>query len=1576
MANQEVYITTVKLNAEEAKNKLDELSKKVADLKQKKDTALKSGNMTLGDDIAKQIKKAEHELSQFKTATMNIEEVLNNLPSASISQIQKAMKALNAQMRNLPANSEEFKKLNSELTTLKGALDKAKNSGKEASPALQKLNEDSANAAGSFERTNKEAQFLYMTMKNLSKVSTNELTAAANILKTKMDAVSPDSGAYATYNSQLKLVNAEMERIRQKQQNINTLVNQYDREIDVSQKDMATVRRETELVHNTLSHMSTSSVRDLEYSFKIINEQMRGMNRGTVEFKKMTEEAKRLKTELSAIKYEGNSQPWMDKTANWFNKMQGIAISAFATFTGITMSIRKATSDFANMDQEITDARKYTDQSAEEAQRMNKDFQKMDTRSSREQLNQLAGAAGRLGEKSMYAAEEFVDGADKINLAMHDDLGDDAVEKIGKIAKMFGEDKKLGMRGALLAAGSAVNELSSSMSANASFVVDFSSHLSGIGLEANIASAKLMGLGAVMNRNAQEEATSSTVFSQLLTKMYQDPAKFAKLAGVEVKKFSNLVKTDANEALLRFLEAMKGRGGFDKLAPMFSSMGLEGTRAVGVLSMAAAKVDDIRKAQGIANQAYKDGTSVIREANMQNNTYQAQIDKNVKKLHDLNIELGQKLLPLVSHTITLGSVLIKILLALVDIIGKYKGTIITVTATLVVLNAQKIIDVTWSKLQVLWNDKIAVGLKKLYAIMIANPYAVIAVTVAAFIAIIHDWSDGNEKVIDTYGKLIEAEREAATSAKAEQNEVSALVSIARDETKSKTERLNAIKKLNDISPAYLSCLTLESINTAKADKAIRNYTNSILLNAKAMAIKQKIQDNEKLKLDEMEGLQKQLEITRDPLKVLFDGQATKDALDAMTNWLGVGAQNLVNGISHFVAHGDAKGFSESSIADDGYGTNMTQVVLNRHNKYMRTIEQSNRILVNEFKKTESEMLSGTPVDASENTNNINYVDPKEEKKRQAAERKAAAARKRAENEKERALRNADKVAKAETSKELAGNAEKYAKGLITYRQYINAQEQITLDGISKRKKIWAKEKTQYDNLLKEEVDATKSHDEKILDLNERDVEARRLAVAAQLNAMYEDRNSTMYMNEDELNESLYENDMSASADRLSLYQKGSQEYMNLASEMNQKEKDHQLEQERNYQEMLSQYREQFGVQDWKKQETIAINGLNTLHERGKVNETEYQEWMQKLQQYYRQKSAEEEAKLKGPGSKKELFDSNVNTAINEAKAAAGDAYDPEGKAGATSNPFVGQVRNYTNTVTQLKRLYQQDKINYATYQAAKRQVTSDFLTDLASQAQAAFESISNIMSAASNYYAAQSQYEQNITTKKYDAQIKKAGENSTRGKKLEDNKQKELAAIKTKYNKKEMKMQIAQAIAQTAVAAINAYASATKVAFWMGPVAAAMATAAGMIQIAAITKQQKAEETGYYEGGFTDGSDYHKKAGAVHQGEFVANHYAVRNPNILPTLRLLDLAQRNNTVGSLTQNDISSSLGQGASVIAPVVNVSTDNNELNTSLVELNNVISHLNAQITNGIYSTVVLDGPDGLDEQYTRYKKLMNNK
>lgn len=370
----------------------------------------------------------------------------------------------------------------------------------------------------------------------------------------------------------------------------------------------------------------------------------------------------------------------LSKMADGVNRYAAMGAGVVGALTGVALTARKCVDEYAEMEEAEAQVIKYTGMTRDEVKGLNEEFKEMDTRTAREKLNALAGDAGRLGITGKKDVLEFVDAADKINVALGEDLGDDAVKNIGKLAQMFGEDQKLGLRGAMLATGSAINEVAQNSSAAEAYLVGFTARVAGAANQAKVAQGDILGYASVLDQNMQQQEMAATAFQTLMMKMYQEPAKFAKIAGQSVEDFTSLIKKDANEAILQFLDTLNKKGGLDQLAPMFKEMGLDGVRASGVISTMAGKIDDIRKAQRLANDAYRDGTSIINEFNVQNNTVQAGLDKAKKHFKDVRVELGEKLQPVMKYMITTGGLTVKGLGTMISILWKYKGAIVAASA--------------------------------------------------------------------------------------------------------------------------------------------------------------------------------------------------------------------------------------------------------------------------------------------------------------------------------------------------------------------------------------------------------------------------------------------------------------------------------------------------------------------------------------------------------------------------------------------------------------------------------------------------------------------------------------------------------------------------------------------------------------------------------------------------------------------------------------------------------------------------------------------------------------------------------
>lgn len=1573
MARQEVYTTVIKLNSEEAKNRLKELEDRVARLKKAKQDAFSAGDSRLGASLAKDLKAAEREMKLFKNSTMSVKETLDNLSSASLGQLEKAARHLKGQMK-AASDPSDFAKLDAQLSKVK-----------EQMLALK----------GATRKADEEARRMTATVSNLKHASLNDLNFTAGRLRSQMADFDPNTTMYASRASQLKLVEAELERIRQSEQKVVTLMQKYDKEIDRTNVDIKETKRQMQLVNNTMANLKTSSIRDLEYSIKALNQQMHGMERGTEQFKQMELKAKQLKAELQAVRAEGVAQEsWIKRSADWFNRMQGLALGAVAVISGITFTVKKCVEEYAKMDDEMTNVRKYTGQAAEEVERMNEDFKKMDTRTPRQKLNQLAEDAGRLGITSTAAVEEFVDGADKINVALGDDLGDKAVSQIGKLAQMFGEDKTKGLRGAMLATGSAVNELAQNSSASAGYLVDFTARVAGVGKQAGFTQAQIMGLASVLDQNMQQDETAATAVQNLLAKMFQDSSKFAKIAGLNVKDFAKTLKEDANGALLQFLAAMRAKGGFADLAPMFEEMKMDGSRATGVLTVLADKLDDIKTAQNLANEAYSEGTSVLNEFETQNESVQAQLDKASKKFLDLSIELGQKLYPAARYCISAASLGVRALSTLVDFVKDYWRILIVLTAAIVTYTAVSKAKLIAEKAQMAWlnimilREKahlVLVGLKtsalKTMAIvqmaltreiklttaaqmlwnkvLLANPItaviAVVAGLTAAIVTLSKETSTAEQAQRDYNDAVTDANKQAAE----EEASIMRLVSAIQSNTTAESGRKAALEELNGkLMREHLGNITEEAVRTGQATRQIQSYIDMM---------------KKKIVID---GLQKKLaeSIAKQAEDEDLLGEANNDNRgywkrfwDRLNPFAGGKTQKL-----NFAA--DHKDQLLQSVERE---KQYQQKLIDKINEL-----ESQHFEVNDPEPWRNNGYNGKGNDGTiikqQRTTGTHQASDKERKARAKAEKTAAAEARKREAEAKRKQKQAADSIKAETNELMANNAKAYAEGKKTYQQFLDDRQNIQIKGFAKLKQLYGAESNEYKQLLDNQVTVVKQHDAAILKMNEQSIERERLQKEASIKAQYNDANSAIYQNDIALDEAIYQNDADAMQKRLALYNEGSEEWLDLKAEMEQASLDHQLQMQESYQNQLKELRQQFGKQDLQAQETMYLNGLDNLYKQGLIKEEEYQQMKLEITKQFAAQRAQIDADDHGAGSAQLKINDKSSEMVNSARAAAGES---QSTGNATlGGYFSSQVENYQNTMEKLKELYGNDKQNHAAYMQAKGKITSDFLNDLIEKTAVVYNGINGILSASSSYAQACSDLEQAKISKNYEKQIAAAGNNSKKKKKLEEKRNKELAAAKSKANKKAMKIEIAQAIASTAMSAINAYASAAAIptiGWTLAPIAAGMATAAGMIQLAAIKKQHQAEAAGYYEGGYTGGNRYRKEAGVVHEGEFVANHNAVNNSSIRPALDLIDRAQRSNTVGSLTADDITRSLGQGSStVVAPVVNVNNDNTEVRQSLDGVNAAVSRLTQTLDDGIEVEVPISGRRGLHRRLQDYQRILNNK
>ncbi len=404
------------------------------------------------------------------------------------------------------------------------------------------------------------------------------------------------------------------------------------------------------------------------------------------DWKKKTEKLKQYQNQMAKMQ-QGikmvNASFKTPKSSTWSNLKQLIPI---ASIVGIGNQLKstaeRAIETYTRLDDKMADVQKTTGMSKKEVKALDAELMKIDTRTSREDLLDLARVAGKLGVAKEEVAG-FVRATDQIRVALSEDLGDnveESIQMVGKLTSIFHLREEMGLERSLLAVGSAINSLGAASEANESYLVDFTNRTAGVAPQAKVSIQNVLGLGATLDQLGQTAEVAGTTYTQVITGMFKRTEAYAKVAGMSISEFSKLLKEDANEAFIRFLEGANNDGDMEAMTKNLASLKLEGTRSTQVIGALAGNVEMLRQQQALANAEFAKATSLTEEYNTKNDSAQAEIEKRRKAIDQIIAALGEKLMPLWSNILGLTASGLDILKALVGTLIEYRGVILSAVA--------------------------------------------------------------------------------------------------------------------------------------------------------------------------------------------------------------------------------------------------------------------------------------------------------------------------------------------------------------------------------------------------------------------------------------------------------------------------------------------------------------------------------------------------------------------------------------------------------------------------------------------------------------------------------------------------------------------------------------------------------------------------------------------------------------------------------------------------------------------------------------------------------------------------------
>ena len=584
------------------------------------------------------------------------------------------------------------------------------------------------------------------------------------------------------------------------------------------------------------------SMKELANRQRELNAILRNLDPSLPEWKQYNQQLKEVNARIKELKGTATETGLsISKLADGFNRYAGMAAGAIATLTGMTLTMRQCVDEYAKMEEAESQVIKYTGMTREEVKQLNEQFKQMDTRTPREELNRLAGEAGKLGITGVDNVREFVEAANQINVALGEDLGEEAVNQIGKLSQMFGDESR-SLRDNMLAIGSAVNQVAQSTSASEPYLVEFTARMGGVGKQAGMSVTDIMGFASALDQNMLRSEMASTALSGLILRIYQEPAKYARLAQMDVEEFTRLMQTDVNAAVISFLEALNKMGGMAQIAPVLKEMQLSGAEAASVISTLAGNVDLVRREQENANKAFAEGTSITSEYNVQNNTVQAGLEKARKSFQEVRIELGERLEPVMKNLISFGSLTVKGLLSLIKAFDDYRGVIVTTTTAVGLYTAEVNASVIADKAKVLWTGRVATGLKSLFTLLRANPWGISAAAVGVLTGLFIDLKRKQDSVTESMRSMERINKTATEDYDRQASKVEWLTSTIRAEHIAQEQRIKALNELKSIIPGYNGMLDDEGRLTNDNTEAIKAYLTQLEKQIKLKAAQEELEE--------------------------------------------------------------------------------------------------------------------------------------------------------------------------------------------------------------------------------------------------------------------------------------------------------------------------------------------------------------------------------------------------------------------------------------------------------------------------------------------------------------------------------------------------------------------------------------------------------------------------------------------------------------------------------------------------------------------------------------------------------------
>lgn len=584
-------------------------------------------------------------------------------------------------------------------------------------------------------------------------------------------------------------------------------IKQVTSELRKTEAQIKTLKRDTTALTEVMNNLDKATPKELRATLTAINKQLNSgyIKRGSAEWKMYQQQAKLVTAELQKIKMETmETTSWLERMNNGITKWGGMIATGAAALTGVSFTINKLRSNRDDKEEAQAELKALTGLDDDSIQWLTR------------QAEILSTSMEESGLRIRQSSDEILQAYMLIGSKKPELLGNkEALNAVTVEAMRLAAAAKIDLKDAVTATTISLNMYGESADQAAKYV-----NVLAAGSKEGAADVSAQ---AATIKNAGVAAASAGVSIEQLQGTIQTLAEKgveAEVAGTALRKFFLVLQTGPDETnpkvvgLQTALENLNKKGmTAGDIQKMF---GEEAYTAASILIQNVDAVD--RYTQAVTNT-----NIAVEQAAINSDTNRAKLEQQKNALKEAGNELIERLNPSIMTLNSLTTKIITTLPILIDWLIKYKATIISGATALGTLIAYKKSDIIYSKLQVLWNEKVVVSLGKIWKIAKANPWSILVIGAAALVGKLMDIRRAQDALTLSQKTMANITKESSDKYSEQEARIRMLSNTVKNSNFSYKERLRCLNELKQIIPGYNAILNDEGQLINNNTEAIKDY---------------------------------------------------------------------------------------------------------------------------------------------------------------------------------------------------------------------------------------------------------------------------------------------------------------------------------------------------------------------------------------------------------------------------------------------------------------------------------------------------------------------------------------------------------------------------------------------------------------------------------------------------------------------------------------------------------------------------------------------------------------------------------